>query len=90
MEFSIPYNDVNQLRHNDEVWHHQFIIFVKVVNDAGPNKGLLKIGPKSCRAKKYVGMYMKGWPMYANLAIRVTALCVLLVAGCITRWLSSP
>ena len=36
-------NDVNLLRHNDEVWRHNdevwrhhFIIFVKVVNDATP------------------------------------------------------
>ena len=27
-------NDVNLLRHNDEVWRHHFIIFVKVVNGA--------------------------------------------------------
>ena len=27
-------NDVNLLCRNDEVWHHQIIIFVKVINDA--------------------------------------------------------
>ena len=29
-------NDVNQLHHNDVLWHYQIIIFVKVVNDAAP------------------------------------------------------
>ena len=29
-------NDVNPLGHNDEVWHHQIIIFVNVVNGPAP------------------------------------------------------
>ena len=29
-------NDVNQLHHNDVLWHYQIITFVKVVNDAAP------------------------------------------------------
>ena len=29
-------NDVNALFHNDKVWNHQILIFVKVDNDAAP------------------------------------------------------
>ena len=36
-------NYINQLHHNDEVWHHQIGILVEVVNDTAPYYGAILI-----------------------------------------------
>ena len=37
-------NDINPLYHNDEVWHCQIIILVKVVNDTAPCHRAILLG----------------------------------------------